>query len=205
MVITTQSLQSNGARLIYTLNDKPPKSHNTYCLLNNGYYFMKEARSDEKLRYTESEIRSIVRTVTFMYVFDNGPIESILELINSGEEYTVRRAADQIDRLNELDVNVMVELLDSLFGEGFSVVARHSVTHVYTEYMYDWRYYLYGKSVPMPSTNDFIRVSRFVNVPSCRYSSATDFINDNVTDRRVPLQNNEKILHLTTINSRHRA
>lgn len=198
MVITTQSLQSNGARLIYTLGDRPPTTHNTYCLLNNGYYFMKEARSDEKLRYTESEIRSIVRTVTYMYVFDNGPVESILELINAGEPYTARRTAELMNRPNELDVNSMIDLLDRLFGNGFSVVARHSVTHVYTEYMYDWRYYLYGQSVPMPSTYDFVRVSRFVNVPSCRYSSATDFINDNVTDRRVPLQNNEKFLDLST-------
>lgn len=203
MVITTQSLQSNGARLIYTLNDRPPTVHNTYCLLKNGYYFMKEARSDEKLRYTESEIRSIVRTVTFMYVFDNGPRESMLELINSGEPYTARRSALETNRLNELDVNSLAELLDRLFGTGFSVVARHSVTHVYTEYMYDWRYYLYGQSVSMPSTDDFVRVSRFVNVPSCRYSSSTDFINDNVTDHRVPLQNNEKMLDLTTTR-RHR-
>lgn len=159
---------------------------------------MKEARSDEKLRYTESEIRSIVRTVTYMYVFDNGPIESILELINAGEPYTARRTAELMNRPNELDVNSMIDLLDGLFGKGFSVVARHSFTHVYTEYMYDWRYYLYGQSVPMPSTYDFVRVSRFVNVPSCRYSSATDFINDNVTDRRVPLQNNEKFLDLST-------
>lgn len=202
MVITTQSLQSNGARLIYTLGDRPPTTHNTYCLLNNGYYFMKEARSDEKLRYTESEIRGIVRTVTFMYVFDDGPCESMLELINTGEPYT-RRRHDPIDRPNELlDVNTMIELLDRLFGNGFSVVARHSVTQVYTEYMYDWRYYLYGQTVRAPSTDDFVRVSRFVNVPSCRYSSATDFINDNVTDRRVPLQNNEKILDLTTTGAR---
>lgn len=133
MVITTQSLQSNGARLIYTLGDKPPTTHNTYCLLNNGYYFMKEARSDEKLRYTESEIRGIVRTVIFMYVFDNGPQESMLELINTGEPYTPRRTADEMTQLNELDVDTMVDLLDRLFGVGFSVVARHAVTHVYTE------------------------------------------------------------------------
>lgn len=185
--------QTNGARLIYSLSRVPPISSEVYCRLRvNGLYFSKVARSDEKLRYCESDIRSVLRCVIFGYVFDCWPQESLLELINKSPLMpTMHQSTRIIDC--PLTFALACQLVDYMFGDNFAQVTRHSLLNVYREYEYKWRYFKYGLSVRTPSVHDYILLARFVNPTYDRYSNVVSFINANTTDDQILYQSAIKI------------
>nr|WOJ45347.1 GrBNV_gp61-like protein [Apis mellifera nudivirus] len=185
--------QTNGARLIYTLSRVPPINTEVYCQLRvNGLYFFKVARSDEKLRYCESEIRSILRCVIFGYVFDCWPQESLLDLINQSPPIPTMQQSQRIIDY-PLTLSLACQLLDHMFGNNFAQVTRHSLLNIYHEYESKWRYFKYGLSVRTPSVRDYLLLARFVNPTNDRYSNAVSFINANTTDDQVLYQSRMKI------------
>lgn len=187
------SIQSNSARFIYTLNYIPNSNSNDskQCLLKNGLYFSKESRSDEKIRFTESDLYSIVRTVLFMYVFSVSPHENIVDIINTGE--VTHTVGDGLT-VNALTLDVAVNLVDSLFGKNFASVVKRVINKCLNEYCTTWRYYLSGSNVKYPSAADYINLSKFVNIVVCEYGDCEKFIMTNSTDHHVPLQQMTKIL-----------
>lgn len=94
-----------------------------------------------------------------------------------------------------LTVRVASYVLDQLFGRNFSVIVRRLVRIVVMEYMEIWRYYNVGMSVKYPSAQDFVKIYRFINVVAPTYSAPTMFINTNIYDRKIPLQNARKTLN----------
>lgn len=163
----------------------------SYCQLVNGYYFTKEARSDEKLRYTESDMTAIVRTVIFMLAFQVAPQSSLLDIINDGQ---VNFDIDYLRVDSTLKLSDMVELLDDLFGKGFSQIVKRPITQIYAQYMQSWQYYPFIGAIPLPSALDYAKLARFINAPSSRYSEPTQFMLNNVKDHRIPLQGSIKRL-----------
>lgn len=225
--------QSNKARTIYTLSnverflkdDNTPVINDEYStpriLLNNGYYFTKESRSDEKLLYTEGDIESIVRTILFIHAFRVVPRESTPEMVYSGnvtltwpnrERYFENVRDDNSDHSNDTEfcdikyedaplilynqldeISECVRVLDNLLGEGFCLVARRPLQMVHSQYMTAWRYHML-KSIRMPSAADYIKLYRFINTVNVTYSIPTIFILQNTTDNKLPLQSREKRL-----------
>lgn len=187
--------QTNGARLIYSLSRVPPvESSEVYCKLRrNGLYFAKIARSDEKLRYRENDIRSVIRCVLYGYVFGSWPCESLLELINESPAVPSMTPIDRAE-IKPLTLRIACDLLDWLFGVNFARVTRHSLLVVCEEYAHHWRYYAYGGHVKSPTVFDYVLLARFVNPTHDRYSEHILFVNNNTTDYRIPLQNSVKLL-----------
>lgn len=186
--------QANSVRLIYTMSRTRPKTL-LHCHLVNGFYFSKIPRTDERLRFVEREMQSIIRTVLFMYVFETGTKTELIDLINRGEELHEISEQDMRKTPKPLSVRVASHVLDQLFGRNFSVIVRRLVRIVVMEYMEVWRYYNVGVSVKYPSVQDFVKIYRFINVVAPTYSTPTMFINTNVHDRKIPLQNARKILN----------
>lgn len=217
------NLQSNSARFIYTLSAIEPndvleenKSQTSiletkttcdgisttlpmsnsiqrrYCKLNSNYYLLKAPRSDEKIRYTESDMYSIVRTVLFMYCYEMSPNESLNEIINTGEiSFDFNQTPNYIKTLN---MSIMIQLLDSLFGNNFSYVVGRVLIKCLDEYNHSWRFYPYMSKIILPSARDFVKLARFMNITTFKYSKVTQFILNNSMDHKVPLQNNIKLL-----------
>lgn len=191
------NVQANSARFIYTISStKPtidPKSENIpYCHLKNGFYFTKEPRSDEKMRYTETDMENIVRTILFIYVFEISTESSLLEIITSGQvEYKLDKP---INLKNHLSLSLISEILDMLFGDGFSFIVRRVIYKCFKEYISNWSKYPYVEYIYLPSAGDYLKLSRFVNAPLSRYTKPTRFILDNIHDFKIKLQNNVKIL-----------
>lgn len=191
------NVQANSARFIYTISSTKPtinsKTENVpFCHLKNGYYFTKESRSDEKMRYTETDMENIVRTILFIYVFERSTESSLLEIINSGQvEYDLERP---ITFKNYLTLSIMSEILDMLLGDGFSFIVRRVLYKCFKEYNSNWSKYPYVDHIYLPSAVDYLKLARFVNAPLSRYTMPTRFILDNTHDFKVKLQNNVKIL-----------
>lgn len=191
------NLQANSARFIYTISStKPsldPKYENIpFCHLKNGFYFTKEARSDEKVRYTETDMESIIRTVLFIYVFEVSTEDSLLEIINSGE--VTYNLDGPIEIKNNLSMRRINEILNMLFGYGFSFIVRRVIYKCFNEYTNVWSKYPYVDSIKLPSAMDYLKLVRFVNAPLSRYTHPTNFILNNTYDFKIKLQNNVKIL-----------
>lgn len=199
------NIQANSARFIYTISTEapPPLSSssndqnqsvppNHYAKLHNGFYLKKEARSDEKVRYTEGDIHAIVRTVLFIYIFECEPDNSLLEIINTGQvHYTL---PDDFRQVNDLNIEIAKNLLDRMFGEGFALVARRVLNKCLLEYNNSWQYYPFSTKLNLPSAQDIVKMARFVNASMSAYSSTTLFLSENTTDNKIPLQSNIKYL-----------
>lgn len=185
------AVQANGVRLIYTISHKKPIDYDC-CKLTNGYYISKEPRSDEKLRFTESDITAIIRVVLFTYVFNVSPQESLLDLVNNDNNEYVTMNEPKI--VKELSLDIASTLLDTLFGYQFSTITRHSLVKVYNEYMTTWRYYLYGTAITTPSISDYLKLSRFINIPLSHHTKATTFLIKNFNDHKIKLQGLVKML-----------
>lgn len=187
------NIQANSARFIYTISStKPISSGIPYCHLKNGFYFTKEARSDEKVRYTETDMENIIRTVLFIYVFEMSTENSLLDIVNSGEvSYDLDRT---IELKNHLSMRRISEILNMLFGNGFSFIVRRAIYKCFGEYTKTWSKYPYVESIALPSALDILKLARFVNAPLSRYTNPTRFILTNTTDFRVKLQNKVKVL-----------
>lgn len=163
-----------------------------YCHLKNNGYLTKVSRSDEKIRYTETDMYAIVRTVLFMYCYKISPNESLDTIITTGElSYTDTNIPNHTQML---DLKTAIELLDSLFGDNFSNVVSRVVIKCINEYKYIWRLYPYASKIVFPSASDFIKLARFVNVSTFAHSKITQFILNNSMDNKIPLQSNVKIL-----------
>lgn len=206
--------QANNARFIYTLNylhrdnnttttttsattttTTSINNNNTQvqrCMLKNGFVLSKESRSDEKLRYTEHDLRSIIRTVLFIHVFEMSPNESLVDIINTGQ-VSYDCVDGKLQLHNKLNIAVAMELLDSMFGKNFSVVTKKELLRCYEEYAQKWHYYPFITGIVFPSAADYIRLSKFVNISVPVLSEPIQFILRNSTDFKVPLQNNVKI------------
>lgn len=184
--LASHTEQSNNMRLIYTMfRDKP----NTLCCkLHNGFYLAKVSRSDDLLRFTETDMHSIVRSVLFMYAFEVSPRDSMLDMINTGQSMQIKIDDIEITRPKLLTARIIRYVLDTLFGKNFTMITRHAVSKVMLEYMREWRYFVVGTPIRVPSANDFIKIYRFANVVSPRYSDVTHFINTNLDDHKVFLQ-----------------
>lgn len=189
--IAINALQSNSARYIYTLSSKPPiNSSIVACRLPNTFYLTKEARSDEKIRFTETDMYDLVRTILFTYVFETGPTESILQIINTGEAHV----QTIINLKNELDLMIARKLLDELMGENFACIVQRPLAKVYSEYLNSWRFYPFGPKVFLPSALDYLKLNRIFNTTRSDYSEVTQFLFNNSNDHRIHLQGMIKTL-----------
>lgn len=197
LIETRQNLQSNSVRLVYCMVPRDAENYRRRrCNLINGFALEKRPRSDELLRYTERDIRSIVRTIMFMHVFpDLVPADSLHDMVFIGNEY--RCVSDPTDVLpsrgidqgrDTIPLSEFVTMLDRIIGQGFCRVTRHSLTEIYHEYMNEWRYYGGGQRTQAPSTRDYVRLARFVNATTCRYSKLSEFVNRNADDNKIQLQ-----------------
>lgn len=106
------------------------------CQLKNGFYFTKEPRSDEKIRFTETDMTSIVRTILFTYCFNIKPMQSILQIVTFGDvDYNFKK----LRLKHKLTPTTIIALLDMLFGDGFAIIVKRPILTVYKEYMTSWR------------------------------------------------------------------
>jgi len=179
-----------------TIRSEQDHNHNhyqqKYCKLKTNYYLSKVPRSDEKIRYTETDMYSMVRTVLFMYCYEMTPQESLNEIINTGEiTFDMATLPKQIKLLN---MTIITELLDSLFGENFSHVIGRVLIKCLDEYRNFWRFYPYIPKITFPSALDFVKMSRFMNITMFKYSQVTQFMLNNTMDHKIPMQNNVKHL-----------
>lgn len=188
------SIQSNSARFIYTLHYRENKNNSAnnvqQCKLRNGLYFSKESRSDEKIRYTETDMYSIIRTALFIQVFDSSPEENIVEIVNSGQVTHIKT----LNTNKPITISSLVDMVDSLFGTGFSFVASRVINKCYNEYVTRWRYYPYISKIKYPSAADYINLAKFVNVSVYEYGDCELFITTNSTDHKIPMQGSKKII-----------
>ncbi|ATY70245.1 GrBNV gp61-like protein [Tomelloso virus] len=178
------SIQSNSARFIYTLNYKENQNKSNQCRLKSGLYFSKESRSDEKIRYTETDMYSIMRTILFLYTFRVSPNESLLEIVNTGQVNYHFGSPVVVD----LDLHGLIGLYDTIFGKNFSNVTSRVLNKCFNEYATIWQYFPYENSIKCPSASDFINCAKFVNACVAEYAPCEKFITTNGTDHKIPLQ-----------------
>lgn len=182
--------QANTARFIYTISASKPSmknknnEHLPVCHLKNGFYFTKESRSDEKVRYTETDIECVVRTVMFMHVFEVSTENSLIEIITTGQCTYDFEHADLMPK-NELNARVVVELLDTLFGDNFATIVRRVISKCMQEYNMLWRNYPYTTNVKVPCALDYLKLARFVNMSLSCYAEPTLYILDNNIEPRL--------------------
>lgn len=177
--------QSNTARLIYTLSTTPKTKS---AQLKNGLFLNKEEKSDEKLLFTENNMTNIIQTVMFMFLFKYFPIYSMNEIIFKGD--SIYSLIDY--NIPDLSIVEFKNLLDYLFGEGFSYICSRPLLIVYSEYRKKWSLAKYGERIKTPNTSDFVNVFRFINTVNPSYSESVSFIIDNTKDFKYKWQQNEK-------------
>lgn len=218
------NVQANSTRFVYTLNYLPkgnnkdharsqkiiprPESGHTddllidesnatidECRLKNGLYFSKESRTDGKIRFNEQDMEAVVRTVMFIHAFRLTPNQSIADIVQFGSiDYTVGNFLNVQFYPFESLCNV-IYLLDSLFGGHFSAVVRRVIMKCYNEYRLIWLNFQFTElAVNMPSADDYVKLLRFVNCATYKYSATTQFLTKNVLDHKIPLQNSIKNL-----------
>lgn len=189
-----ENRQSNSARLVYTLKDYLPRIDKNSCKLKNGFYFQKVSRKDEIVHYTETDVLCFVRTTMFFHVFQLSSSNSLLEIINSGEANYDGQLQDDITPVH---VTLMdsVNILDELFGEGFSCVTSRVIIKWYEEYKKNWQYFPFNRvAIKMPSADDYVKLHKFFNIKSSKHTPAILYLLTNTTDGKVPLQGMKKIL-----------
>lgn len=180
------NLQANTARYSYTLSIKEPKTEPKIKLKNN-YYFNKEAKSDEKLLYTETQIYSLISTVLIMHLLNYYPQDSITSLIyNDNATFSTVNISNFNENLNVYDLK---NILDSVFGHGFSFVAKKPLLKFNEFYKRKLIYVKYGTSINLPTTQDFINLYRFLNTQNPSYSSVVKFLVGNTLDHKFPTYN----------------
>lgn len=196
--MANQPTQANSARYIYTLHEtlETVRKGEPYCKLRNSphFYLTKEARSDEKIRFTENYMTSVVRTILFMHAFDTVPENPIDDILYKGVVWYADTAPTEL--VNPLHSLVECALiLDTLLGEGFSTVCRRPLSEVYNRcWAKEWKYSDYYKQVQMPSALDYVRLIRLVNVTYASHTDCTMFATRNATDLNIKLQQNCKRL-----------
>lgn len=166
-------------------------------------FLRREVRTDEKLRYTESELGAVIRTVLFTYVFGRQVrrCDSLGRIVRTG--HVRHRVGGSGDIRRDVTLGTVVALLDGLFGEGFSAVARHSVAHYYDVYRSVWRYHGCGQTAhragiqdrtQLPSAADYLAMARFAKAQTVQYAPCVGFLVRSTIDHRAPLQGPVKVL-----------
>lgn len=177
--------QSNDARFIYTVSKERPQS--VACKLKSGLYLSKSCKSNEKIKFTETDMYSLIYTVMFFQVFQVSTSDSYAMIIKSGQiTYSDQQVLEGrcAMQLSILDVTT---LLDDTFGQHFSCLTKRAIFKWNIEYNTSLRMYPFNVSkIQMPSASDIIKLHRFVNMGSIEYTSIVNFITSSNT--KWPLQ-----------------
>lgn len=196
--MANQPIQANSARYIYTLHEglDAIRGGEIFCKLRNAqdFYLTKETRSDEKVRFTEDYMTSVVRTVLFTHAYDIVPDNSMDDILKTG----LVRFGDTGPRklVNPLhSILECINILDTLLGEHFSRLCSRPVSQIYNSSVFhEWNLSNYFTLVQYPSALDYVRLFRLVNVPYTSHTDCTMFVTRNATDFNIRLQQNCKIL-----------
>lgn len=172
------SLQTNNARFVFTIHNKLDKCKNDYCKLINGFYFTKETRTDYMLVFTENYIKSIIRTLLFMYVFKWSPGTSIDSIKNNG---LVNQSSGEFIDLNCFTA---MSLIDGLLGHGFCRIALKPFENVLNEYYKHWRYFRFGEVVQTPSAFEVVTLYEFLNIGCSDLTESSIYISNNSSSRK---------------------
>lgn len=194
--ITLASPQNehNGTRLIYTLLVNKPTNNERFALLNNGYYLTRTTRSDEKLRFTESNLCSMIECVLFMSLMNASPENSIGELAMTDNNLKYTAVIPNFVFNDVVSLCGFCDLLDNLFGVGFSLIARRTISKVWRHWLTKYRYISCIK-INGPSPRDYLVLYKFLNVTSPCLSDTTKFLTFNSYDGKIFLQNAVKRLY----------
>lgn len=164
--------QSNNARLVYKLSKKPT---NKSVKLINGLYLTKEENSDEKLVYSEKTIENLIKTATFMFLFNYFPLNSIEDILNTNHSIFSSINYD----IPNLYISNFSNIVNSLFGKNFSHVCCRPLMKVYKEYRQNWVLAKYGKAIKTPNLSDFIDLFKFINTSNTNYTNTIKFFLNN--------------------------
>lgn len=194
--ITLASPQNehNGTRLIYTLLVNEPTNNERFALLHNGYYLTRTTRSDEKLRFTENNIQSMIECIIFMSLLNVSPENSISELSMTANDIKYTGLIPNFTFDDRISLCCFCNLLDRLFGVGFSLIARRTISRVWRQWLTKYRYASCMK-IKGPSPRDYLVLYKFLNVTSPYLSDTTKLMTFNTDDGRIFLQNAVKRLY----------
>lgn len=194
--ITLASPQNehNGTRLIYTLLVHEPTNNERFALLHNGYYLTRTTRSDEKLRFTEGNLRSMVECIIFMSLLNTSPENSIGELSMTANSIKYSNVIPDFTFNDGVSLCDFCDLLDRLFGVGFSLIARRTISAVWRQWLTKYRY-MSCMRIKGPSPMDYLVLFKFLNVTSPNLSDTTKLITFNSYDGKIFLQNAVKRLY----------
>lgn len=152
--------QSNNGRFIYTISETEPTSA-VFSLLRTGRYFYKTPRSDEKIKFTETDMLIIIQTILCIHLFQLSTNETIEDIIKSGEVSYKPTTTLTPKVVSITDVRM---LLDTVFGEGFSAVTKRVVykwSHLYHANIKNFPFN--QQRVCLPSAHDIIKLNTFMS------------------------------------------
>lgn len=194
--ITLASPQNehNGTRLIYSLLVDEPTNNERFALLHNGYYLTRTTRSDEKLRFTERNLCSMIKCVMFMSLLNASPENSIGELAMTANDIKYTAVIPNFVFNDVVSLCGFCDLLDHLFGVGFSLIARRTISRIWQHWLTKYRYVSCIK-IDGPSPSDYLVLYKFLNVTSPWLSDTAKFITFNSYDGKIFLQNAVKRLY----------
>lgn len=166
--------QSNKARYVYVISDILKDS---YIKLKNNKYFGKESKSNEKLFFTENEIKRIIRTLCFSYVFQVYPKSSIHDMLVLGTSEFNECSNSRINIIPYITLHELVEFIDYVFGENFTTIAQRPLQQVLYEFKIVWQNaILYSNKIYQPTINDYILLHKFYNINKTEYSDALKIV-----------------------------
>lgn len=168
---------NNNEIILQSVNKRLRTVKRNWCVLKNSNFCLtKEARSDEKIRFTENEMTSIVRTILFMYVFRTSPKETLLEIINTGE-VSHNPLPYNRNAFHEITITEIICLFDYLFGDRLSSVVSRPIGAILKEYNDQWRYFpLNRNNIKTPSCQDYQLLAKFVNLSTPTFSPPSIWI-----------------------------
>lgn len=194
LTLASPQNEHNGTRLIYSLLTKPPSNNDRFALLNNGYYLVRTTRSDEKLRFTEPNMVSIINCILYMILFNISPQSSIFELmIDPLNINNFTPVSDKFEFNDSVKLCDFCDILDKLFGVGFSLIARRPIAKIWQLWLTQLRYKSCYR-IRTPSVKDYLTLYRFMNVTMTNLSATAELLTFNTNDGRVYLQNAVKKL-----------
>lgn len=158
-----ESQQLNTQRFVYTITKK---LHKNSIKLNTGVYFSKMSRSDELIKYTESNMESIVKVLLYFILQYNYTNVSILHFVN---------------------------MVDKLFGYGFCMIIRRPIQIVFENYRLT---NLSRMTLFVPSELQFLMLNNFIWNTYTSYSFNDAFILQNSNDHKKQIQSNSKNLNI---------
>lgn len=185
--------QANKARFVYTILATKPEN-DISSLLPNGHYFCKVSRSDELFRLTETQMSNILRTLYFSALFTNvEPYESMYDIIYSNT-ITFPKKLHMHCPYEDLTYPEFADIIDDIFGNGFSIVSSKPLLNVYLEYITKWRYFNYGTEVRFPSIYEYVETYKFLSIINWEIIDGVLFVILNQNDHKSFLQGTKKVL-----------